>query len=237
MKSASLPVVRSRWVHDSGAAFECLVRRRRREQCANPPRANINGALTASIACTNDELRAAAALVEARYAERGYRISGAAGNEPDSSVTLIARESDVIVGTLTVKFDGPQGLGADETYGDAVDAVRRAGGDVCELTRLAVDPSVDSRSVLSVLFGLAYVVGRRLRGVTDVFVEVNPRHAGFYRRLFGFGTAAGRRICPRVMAPAVLLRLELERLETMLAESGVLTGAALGPNTGLALVA
>jgi hypothetical protein len=172
-----------------------------------------------------------------RYAERGYRVSGAAGNEPDSSVTLIARQSDVIVGTLTVKFDGPQGLGADESYGDAVDAVRRAGGDVCELTRLAVEPSVDSRSVLSVLFGLAYVVGRRVRGVTDVFVEVNPRHVAFYRRLFGFGTAAGRRICPRVMAPAVLLRLEIERLEAMLADSGILTRSALGPNAGLALAA
>ncbi|MGH7555969.1 MAG: N-acyl amino acid synthase FeeM domain-containing protein, partial [Longimicrobiales bacterium] len=133
--------------------------------------------------------------------------------------TLIAAEREAIVGTLTLSLDGPDGLAADGSYGDAVDAVRRAGRDVCELTRLALSTDADSRSVLCVLFGAAYLLGRRLHSVTDVFVEVNPRHVGFYRALFGFAVAAGQRVCPRVMAPAVLLRLEIEGLEARLADT------------------
>jgi hypothetical protein len=60
-------------------------------------------------------------------------------------------------------------------------------------------------------------VCRVLRNVTDVFVEVSPRHERFYRGTFGFTRAAGRQICPRVMAPAVLLRLELERIDARFA--------------------
>lgn len=38
--------------------------------------------------------------------------------------------------------------------------------------------------------------------------EVRPRHAGFYRRTMGYRIAGAERICPRVSAPAVLLRLD-----------------------------
>jgi hypothetical protein len=219
------------WVYQPGIAFEGLIRRR--ENPAQKAGAGRDGssALAAAIARSPDELRAAATLVESRYAARGYRLSAdAAGSRP--GVILIAMETDALVGTLKLGFDGPRGLAADESYGDAVDAVRRAGGDVCELTRLALRADADSRSVLSALFGAAYLVGRRLHAVTDVFVEVNPRHTGFYRRLFGFVVAAGERVCPRVMAPAVLLRLEIERLEARLAGIEASVGSLLGP-TGL----
>lgn len=177
----------------------------------------MNGELTAAIAWSSAEVEAAAALVESRYAARGYRVAPD-GAERRPSITLIATERTAVVGTLSLRFDGPQGLAADETYGDAIDAIRRPGRDVCELTRLAVERGADSRSVLSALFDLAYAVGRQLHGITDVFVEVNPRHIAFYRRLFGFAVAAGARVCPRVMAPSVLLRLELARLEARLGE-------------------
>jgi hypothetical protein len=39
---------------------------------------------------------------------------------------------------------------------------------------------------------------------------VNPRHVRFYRRVFGFAVAAAERVCERVGAPSVLLRLDLE---------------------------
>ena len=45
--------------------------------------------------------------------------------------------------------------------------------------------------MLASLFGLVYTVGRVTHGVTDVFIEVNPRHAGFYSRVLGFVVAAG----------------------------------------------
>jgi hypothetical protein len=177
----------------------------------------FTGASSAAIADSPVELQAAAALVEGRYGDRGYRVTAEdVGQDP--GITLIATESEAITGTLTVRLDGPEGLSADENYGDVLSAVRRSGRNICEMTRLAVDPSADSRSVLAALFGLGYVVCRHLHGATDIFVEVNPRHAVFYRRLFGFVVAAGRSICPRVMAPAVLLRLDLDRFEVRLSE-------------------
>lgn len=212
------------WVYQPGVAFEGLIRRREHPPENADAGLRASGELAASIARSPGDLRAAATLVESRYAARGYRLSADDG-EPRPGVTLIATERAAIVGTLRLGFDGTDGLAADASYGDAVGAVRRAGRDVCELTRLALSADADSRSVLSALFGAAYLVGRRLHSVTDVFVEVNPRHAAFYRKLFGFVIAAGQRVCPRVMAPAVLLRLEIERLEARLIGIGALTRA------------
>jgi len=56
--------------------------------------------------------------------------------------------------------------------------------------------------------------------VTDAFVEVNPRHVSFYRRAFGFLVASEERMCERVKAPAVLLRLRLEALEAQMQAIG-----------------
>jgi len=205
------------WVYQPGIAFEGLIRRGERPPQSGGVGSDGNGELAASIARSPGELRAVATLVGSRYAARGYLVGGDDRGLPPG-VTLIAAQSDAIIGTLTLRFDGPLGLAADESYADTIDTVRHAGGDVCELTRLALTRGVDSRPVLSALFGLAYTVGRQLREVSDVFVEVNPHHVAFYRKLFGFAVAAGQRVCPRVMAPAVLLRLEIERLEARLAE-------------------
>jgi hypothetical protein len=231
MHLARAPFSQPYWVYQPGIAFENLIRRRAQPQPTGGAARVGNDALAASIARSPEELRAVATLVESRYAARGYHLMGTDDGGVRPGVTLIATDSELLVGTLTVRFDGAFGLAADECYRDAVDAVRRAGRRVCELTRLALRTDADSRSVLSALFGAAYLVGRRLRSVTDVFVEVNPRHVAFYRQMFGFVAAAGERICPRVMAPAVLLRLEIERLERRLA--GI--GAAERANPSLAV--
>jgi hypothetical protein len=108
----------------------------------------------------------------------------------------------------------------DAAYGAELAALRSEGRRVCELTRLAVDAHADSRSVLAALFSLAYLLGRVVHEVTDVFIEVNPRHVAFYERALGFVVAAGERLCTRVKAPSVLLRLEAARLEARLRAFG-----------------
>ena len=55
-----------------------------------------------------------------------------------------------------------------------------------------------------------------MHDVTDVFIEVNPRHVGFYSRVLGFAVAAGEKFCERAGAPSVLLQLEIEALEKRL---------------------
>ncbi len=45
---------------------------------------------------------------------------------------------------------------------------------------------------------------------SETFIEINPRHAAFYKRMLGFEQIGEERVCKRVDAPAVLLRLDLE---------------------------
>jgi len=77
---------------------------------------------------------------------------------------------------------------------------------------------VDSKVVLASLFNLAYVAGKSVDDVTDVFIEVNPRHVLFYTRMLGFTALCGERICERAGAPSVLLHVEIEALAARLAD-------------------
>jgi len=183
--------------------------------------------LNATIAISREELRAAGDLVMRRYASRGYRVDAqtldcpAPGETTSTAITLIASDAaGKTVGTMTLALDGPEGLLVDGVYGAEVDAARAAGRRVCELTRLAVDERAESKNVLATLFSLAFLLGRVLHRATDVFIEVNPRHVAFYERALGFAVAAGERICQRVKAPSVLLRLDTEKLEERLGNFG-----------------
>src|SRR5215475_6811603 len=109
--------------------FEGIVRRRQRGCASDGATMRFAGAPSAAIADSPEELQAAAALVEARYGNRGYRVTAEDG-ERDPGITLIATESDAITGTLTVRLDGPQGLSADQNYGDVLSAMRRSGRDI-----------------------------------------------------------------------------------------------------------
>ena len=60
-----------------------------------------------------------------------------------------------------------------------------------------------------------------MHNISDVFIEVNPRHVSFYTRVLGFVVAAGEKVCERVCAPSVLLRLELDALEDRLKRVGL----------------
>lgn len=173
----------------------------------------------ASVARSRQKLDEATRLVQGRYAWRGYQTpsgNASAAYRDRSVVTLIAETGGSTVGTMTIGLDGPQGLLADESYAERVSAVRSQGGRVCELGGLALAAQADTRTVLSTMFGLAYGVAKALHDVTDVFIEVNPRHVGFHRRVFGFVVDAGERFCERVQVPAVLLRTSMEELETRL---------------------
>ena len=151
-----------------------------------------------------------AALVQRMYTRRGYKVA-THENVPSkaSQLTLQTCSGNHVFGTLTVRHDSDDGLAADALYQQEIDTYRRSGRHVAELTRLAVDPELGSKEVLGALFHAAYAVCGPLRGVTDVLIEVNPRHVGFYRRMLNFVQIGEQRICPRVDAPAVLLHVEV----------------------------
>ena len=190
-----------------------------------------NAPLHVAVAKRAEQFAAARDLVRERYASRGYELEDPtdprAESRPERSsqeITFLVASRQATVGTVTLSLDGAHGLRAEEAYCDVIDRYRLAGCRVCELTRLALAEHVDSKAVLASLFYLAHAVGRTVNDVTDVFIEVNPRHVAFYSRVLGFVVAAGEKFCERVRAPSVLLQLELEALELRL---GLLNVASL----------
>ena len=195
----------------------------RLEQRRLPPK-DDRSLLYASVAKSPEQLAAARDLVRERYSWRGYNVGEPTAASPVArqqrsaqEITFLVASERALVGTLTMGLDGPFGLRAESAYGDVIEQFRSAGRRLCELTSLALAKGLDSKPVLASLFSLAHAVGRTLHDLTDVLIEVNPRHVDFYSRVLGFAVAAGEKFCERVAAPSVLLRLELEALETRLA--------------------
>jgi hypothetical protein len=188
------------------------------------PAVNVD-ALRVAVAGSREELEAAHSLVYRRYRSRGYEVDVPKNNTQPSDgdcaarreVTIVAAAAGGMIGTCTLGFDGPRGLRADATYGDVIRGARAAGRRVGEITRLAVD-SAEGIAVLASLFNLAYAAGKAIDDVSDVYVEVNPRHVLFYTRLLGFEVAGDQRICERACAPAVLLHVEMSALSGRLEE-------------------
>lgn len=150
-------------------------------------------------------------LVDRMYAWRGYKATTTSARPAPVAgprITLMAIDADETIGTITVGFDSPQGLLAEEVFPQEIAALRAEGRTVCEFTKLAVDSSVQSKRVLASLFHVAFLYARGLRGCDTLLIEVNPRHVKFYERMLGFAIVAPERLNPRVNAPAVLMRLD-----------------------------
>lgn len=172
-----------------------------------------------TVAAGDERLETASSLLERRYAWRGYSI------EPlresiRGRITLSACSGDTTIATITANVDGDEGLAVAKLYPDEVDELRADGRKLCEFTRLAVDDSVRSQTVLGAIFHVACIYVIDLHRCSDVLIEVNPRHVRFYQRMLGFERIGDERLDPRVAAPAVLLRLDLEHCASEITRLG-----------------
>lgn len=158
-------------------------------------------------------------LIKKMYAWRGYDTSGVFEEEPNR-ITLMADLKGQVIGTVTIGLDSKSGLLVDQLYKDEIDRLRAAGRHACEFTKLAIDKSVNSNRVLAALFHLAFIYAHKIHHATDFVIEVNPRHAVFYKRGLCFTQLGEERMCPRVNAPAMLLRLTCEDVEQNIVQFG-----------------
>ena len=178
------------------------------------------GDVTVRIAQSSHDHHLAEALVKERYAWRGYQLTPHV-NHPQRK-TFLASSGDQILGTLSILLDSNTGLVADGLFKPELDRYRKLGRRVCELGKLAISQAGNSNEVATALFNMAYLYGRTIYHVSDTFIEVNPRHVSFYRRLLGFDVVAKGRHCPRVNAPAILMHLDVahaDRQISLLAKS------------------
>jgi len=118
------------------------------------------------------------------------------------------------VATLTLVFDSPLRLPSDDLYAPELDSLRSQGRRLCEIISLVNTKSAPGMeaSLTNHLFKLAYHTSYSLERATDLVITVNPRHALFYERYALFQRLGEERPYGKVNgAPAVLLRLDLER--------------------------
>jgi hypothetical protein len=169
------------------------------------------------LATSHGHRRQGSMLVRRMYSWRGYDL-GTSSGEPvrGNEVSLQACGPQGVFGTLSLRLDSPDRLLADELYRPEIDGYRERGRVVCEMTGFAVDRDYGSREVLACLFHLLYLYAHRRHGCSDLFIEVNPRHVGFYAQRLRFRVAGPQRTCMRVAAPAVLLHLDLGYVEALL---------------------
>ncbi len=180
------------------------------------------------VASTLGLRRRAYALAHRVYQRAGYvsddglNLCVAPYDAQPHTLTLLAQDpSGNDWATLSLVFDSECGLPCDEIYSGEVQSLRDSGCRIAEVTRLAIDESCTaSREVLLQLFNQCYIFARDVRGCSDLVVEVNPRHEGYYQRMLRFTRVGPERPCARVQgAPALLLRLNLPEIQSILKKS------------------
>lgn len=179
--------------------------------------------IIANVAISPSDRADALELVRERYRPLRYPIAEDHGQRyPDNLraryyTPIVAKSYDTVIGTVTLGVDSPLGLLADVANKPEADAIRAKGRRIAELVRFAVRPNVDSGEVLKALFQSVYSTCASRLDVTDVVVEVIPRHVPFYCRVFGFSRAAGKKGCERAGgAETVLLWLSRHQFEQRL---------------------
>lgn len=161
----------------------------------------------------------ASLLVNRLYANRGYTGGQKLDDDPNR-LTLVATDHHAVVGTLTIGFDSERGLLVDELFAEEVNALRNAGREVCEFTKLAVDGLVRSQRALAAMFHVAFIHAHRIRGCDNLLVEVNPRHVRYYEAKLGFEVFGPEKHNDRVNAPAVLMSLDLWHAQAQISKFG-----------------
>ncbi len=161
----------------------------------------------------------ASMLINKMYAWRGYAGTHRIEDDPNR-ITLSASDKDKVIGTVTLGIDSPLGILADQVFKDQIDEFRARGAKVCEITKLAFDTRVGSKTALASLFHVLFIYGHHIHRCTDVFIEVNPRHRRFYETMLGFERRGELRTNPRVNAPAHLLWTSVDKVEAEILRLG-----------------
>jgi hypothetical protein len=203
-----------------GASAGEVLRLRPRATSVAPAQRSSND-IEISIGASPDELRAIEGLVRTQYIAKGYRCDGPTepldvAEQGRPTLPIMARANGRLLGTMTLGIDSPVGLHADDANREHIDRLRAQGRRVGEMVKFAVSRGCDSMLVIAALVAAAHGqwVGH---GLSDVLIEVHPRHAAFYQRALCFTVIGEENICPRVSAPAVLLRLNVADLTRKIA--------------------
>ena len=209
----------------TGTAHQRRAIRMRRSALVDQHFADVDQAIVKR-AETRDELEQALSLVYREYLRQGY-IAETNASKIYSSIYHILPETAVhiwksqltVSGTVTQIFDSRLfGLPMDGLYHDELNALRDANRKLSEISALAISGQVRWCNLFMYLFRAVYRYAR-VKKVTDFCIMVNPKHVDFYKAILLFEDLGPERYYPRVSAPAVALRLNLEDIEDKFREA------------------
>lgn len=146
---------------------------------------------------TVHDLPAMQELVTYAYIQKGYLPPlGDKVTYPDLTsklhVALVATINNLVVGTITVSFGGPNDFPVSAEFPDEIEEVWNHAhhGTLAYVGRLAVNEGFRDERVTPLLFRRVTIYCL-LRGAKAVMCIVNPRHKDFYLRR-GFETIGNR---------------------------------------------
>lgn len=167
-----------------------------------------------------DEFSQAFGLVYKEYLRSGY-IPEPKSSEmlyniyhllPETTV-FVAKSYLTVVSTLTQIFDSDLfGLPMDSLYKNELDVLRDRGRKIAEITALATEKSFRWKNLFMYLCK-AMLWHTKYSGINDLCITINPKHVRFYKTIFLFEQFGPERHYPRVNAPAVPLRLNIDEID------------------------
>ena len=169
---------------------------------------------------TIDELAQAFALVHKVYLTLGYldepkphgMLFGIHSLLPETAV-FVAKSYLTVISTLTEIFDSELfGLPMDAIYRKELDTLREQNRKIVELSALVTPSKLRWRNLFMFLSHVMYQYSI-YRGVNDLCIAVNPKHVRFYKEMLLFEDFGPERHYPRVDAPAVALRINMDHIQ------------------------
>ena len=178
------------------------------------------------LACSTETLEQAFRLVHDRYVARGYMRPDASAwrlsvhHALPTTKVFVARSRGRVVGTMALIPDSPLGVPMDALYDRELALYRNQARYVAEVSSLAIadDFRASGVAILTSLIRLLILYAMEIGQCDDICIAVNPRHSGFYRRLFPHSLEIGeRRAYHKVNgAPAVAARIDLQLLAQLI---------------------
>jgi len=164
--------------------------------------------ITIRLADRDGERNSANMLINRKFSARGYGDNHevpTVGN----CVTFTASSKAALIGTLSLTVDSADGLAADKTFKDELDAFRARGARICELTKFAFETTRPSLDLLASLFHIIFIYGTHRYDCTDLFIEVARRHRRFYESMLGFRQVGAAKTNDTVGVPSHLMSLKV----------------------------
>jgi hypothetical protein len=144
------------------------------------------------LAETREELEACFHLLHEAYVDAGFMKPDASGlratvyHALPTTSTLLCRSGDRVVATVSLIRESAMGFPMQRIFDIA--AIRETGGNIAEVSALAIDPRFRSASgrILLPLLKFMYEYAARQFDTRHLVIAVNPRHIGFYEAILCF---------------------------------------------------